>query len=562
MTDITLFQQQKPDIYLRSQIYDSVNNPTGDVIPKVGDLVQDIQNNQGVLYYVQTVDPVTHNSTLAQETIIAVEDGSDDSLASVVSYKNDIYTLYFDNRTKPWTIQPDSHTIVRGISNANYEVLRYPGTPNEVSIALVYDASGTFMGDRPALMPLSSDNPGFGSYFQQCNTTADLVDGEELELVIYNSYGAERARITCTAKQSTIQNENAGRVPVIVGLTIGSAQLRSNNEIYIYERQDPGSLALTVTVNYDDGTAIDVPIDNQRCFEYGLSGFVASYPGLQQTILIKYMISNDQNVSQALLAQNDRYITAEISLVVIPNELTSPVKLAVIPRWNPNLNLYTLFYYLYKVDGTGVTNVTQWVTVSEGSFNGGLFGTAQDFTVLVDLQQVDPVTYLAPTPYQQEVIITLQPATIYQRYTLRDAINSLYVYGVDAPNNRRPVLHYDVNRQQYFVPTSLFPSSDSFLQSFYTESSPPYDTSTSTLPPTPTHFLLRDPATGLALVATPLPINAYEVAFSITGSGDPSRYVSSNVIVEFIVELDNNTSQIIFGASADCYQSPTGYVGP
>lgn len=560
MAEVTLFQAQEISTYILADIYNPTTG-TGHVIPVVGSLVNDVANG-GVLYWVQSVDPVTHASTLAQETILVVDNGDDSTLTSVVSYGNDIFRVYFDIRTKPWAIQPDTHAVVYGINNSNYKVIRYPGTPQEVSIALYYDASGNFNGDRVPLVAVDQVHPGAGTYFTPCNTSVQLVEGERLRLDVYNSYGALTCQIYTFAKQATIQNENVGRIPVIIGMAIGSSQLRSNNEIYIYERQDPGSLAITATLQYDDGTNIQVEIDGQRCFLYGLEDFIASYPGLQQQLVVKYFLTTDQNVNQTLLDASGSHITSTINLVVIPNQLASSVKLAVIPRWSALLNQYSLFYYLYKVDGTSVVNVTQWISISEGSYNGSLFGVAQDFTVLVDLQQMDPVAYLAPTPYQQEVIITLQPSTVYQRYTIRDASDSQYVYGVDSAAARRPVLYYDTTRQQYFIPTTLFPTTASFLQAFYMQSSPPYDAATTTVPPVPTHFFIRDAATGLPLITNMIPIAEYELAMSFIGSGDPSRFVTSNVLIEFIVQINNATNNLIFGSSVDCYSGLTPYLGP
>ena len=62
MTNTILFTAQLPGVYELSQLFDSVTNPTGSVIPRPGSLVFD--PSTGLLQTVKSVNATTMNSIL------------------------------------------------------------------------------------------------------------------------------------------------------------------------------------------------------------------------------------------------------------------------------------------------------------------------------------------------------------------------------------------------------------------------------------------------------------------------------------------------------------------
>ena len=137
---------------------------------------------------------------------------------------------------------------------------------------------------------------------------------------------------------------------------------------------------------------------------------------------------------------------------------------------------------------------------------------------------------------------------MFERYTLRDNNNTSIIYGSDGSLSRRPIIRYDILRDQYFIPTSVFRNKDAFLESFYRKARPFFDTRTETEAPEPTHFTIRDTTTGQQLIANPISVNEYGTAWS-TISTAPNLN-GSTVLVEFLQYIDN-TYIILYGVPVD-----------
>jgi len=554
---ITLFTPQNPIVINIGDLYNPTVTPaTGNIIPIVGCLVIDTVNNN-TIYVVDAVDPNTHIATLNPARMLVSNTNPSDSLTSIVSYGNDIFRIYYDLRTSPITVRPDSRIVVFGTDNVSYQLVLNPG-PSQIVISRHYDASGNYTGPlAPMAEVLNTDGtPKQGaSYLLPCNVAAPLVDGEEIFIQVFNSQGAQTALISAFAKQSIIINEAIFQTPVITGISIVSNQSRANNEIYIFEQQSITSLGLQVSLTYSDGHTRLVPVDNTQCFLYGMEDFVASYPGMRQGLIAKYFLNQSETMSSSLAVQNRNYVTVETDLVVISNTLQAGVKISIIPQWNAATNQYTLSYFLYSTTRDRVINVTNMVTLSPSTpFVGNYYGGSQVLILQLDMSVAEPTIYSTQTLYQQSCVVTLQPLAATDRYTIANATTSLIKYGQTTPTYPRPVIHYDSTLQQYYIP-ALFTSLPLFLQTFFTNANPPYNTTTETQPPTPTHFWLRDPSSGVLLNSAPMPISQFNAAMTIIGAGLPNRYAQtgSNLIVEFVVVVNASTTLLLYGVPVDVY---------
>lgn len=562
--DITLFTPRNPGLFLLPQIYvpgvspsvNSSGNTIGNIIPVVGSLVIDVTNNN-TLYVVDAVDSNTHASTLNPAQMEVSNTNPDDSLVSIISYGNDIFRVYYDTRTSPITTRPDSRIVVFGTDNVNYQIVINPGSSQTV-ISQNYNSAGAYTGP---LVPMAALTNASGTTIEgamwctPCYVNTTLTDGEELFIQVFNSQGAMTAQISAFAKLSVIVNELDFVIPTISSIAITSTQNRGNNEIYIYQNQNVDSLGIQIILTFTDGHQTTVPIDNTQCFLYGTEDFVASYPGLQQNILVKYFLSSDETATNSLLSEGRNFVTGEVSLIVVPNQLTTGVKISTIPRWNSSTSAYDLFFYLYSVSRNTVVNVTGMVTIDTSTpYNGSLYGVAQNLTLTLDMSQVDPTTYTQSTTYQQTLVITLQPIAALVRYILADATNAAVVFGADSTNNRRPILNFSTSGNQYVI-SSIFANQAAFLLSFYTDGNPPYDVSNETSAPVPTHFQLRDPSSGLAITTAPIPLASYNTPFNITGTGLQNRYAGtgSTVLVEFLTIVSGSATLINYGTPCDVY---------
>lgn len=545
-----------------SDIYDPDNiEGSGNIVPTVGSILTEGTR----LYTVLSVNPTTYKTTYAQATIVVTDEDSGDQV-SIVSYSNDIFSLYADDRNSPTRLQPDTRLIVTGRTPARYRLFINRGTEDEKVISKYYGSDGGQISDYvPMFQVLTSDNqPSGQAYAFPCHTSEVLSDGQEVSMVIYNDHGASVAEVNLFWRSSVIMNETPGYRPRITGLRVSATQMRNNGEIYLHETQDPDSLNMQLYVVYDDGNEQPVDIDNQKTFVYNLEQFRASYAGMTQEVLYKYYLSNTEELAEGVLPEPGSYISLRVPIIVLPTELGVTAKISVMPRWSVSLNQWVLKYFLYTTDRDTMIDITPHVTVTSGTFNGSstMFGIWQEFEIGVDMMVVLPSQYSEQIVYRQPVTLRLQNIAIYEHYLIRDTLGSPIVYGLDTQASNRPVLMYDNTLERYFVPTDTFTDVDEFIESFYRRASPPYISDAEDVAPTPTHFTVRDINNGTMVISEPIPVEDYDQAFSIIGAvKDRLLGTAANVIFEFTYRQDVSTDLILYGVPVDVYLSDAGYQG-
>jgi len=563
-----LFNQRRPWYYVVEELYDPDIHGVipVDQLPQRNLKIAEVDSLVKVkreLFFVATVDPITYKYTLTPARIKLIDEESDISF-SVVSYRNDIFRAYYDIRNAPTRIQPDARLVVYGTSVAKYQIIKNANTPNEKIISRYYDTDGNFTDNRIPMIRIDSTTPTASWTLQHCHTTDPLINNENLVLRFFNDYGAEIAEVTCFAKESVIMNESPGYMPVIVGMDIISTQYRGGDEHYIYETQDPDSLMIRARLHYDDGHYRDVDVDSQKCYVYGIDDFIAGYSGLRQPFLVKYYLSPDEIGNPNILDPLGKFISKPASLIVVPNELASPLKVSVIPIWSPNIGRYLLKYYAYTTDRTQMYDVTQHTAIIQGTFTGNFFGSAQDFVIETNMTAYDPTAYPphlggAPHKHVQNVVVKIQNPIAPDRYLIKDTLESALVYGTDSIALRRPNLKYDSVRNQYFVSTSMFPTKEKFLQAFYYNASPPYLPASEDGPLEPTHFIIRELNNGGMIIPDPIAIDDYETAFNVINPA-PGAYLDKTILFEFLLQLNTSTTLVLYGAPLECTAGT--YVGP
>ena len=128
-SSIILFNDKKPDAFFLSQLYDPDTDgvyveDNGKIIPKPGSLC--IDNQSFILYAVESVDE-RFKSTLKRINYVITNEGDDEDEASVnkiLSYGNDKFYLFFDNRTKYTKLLVDSKLIVFGTTLKEYRLIK------------------------------------------------------------------------------------------------------------------------------------------------------------------------------------------------------------------------------------------------------------------------------------------------------------------------------------------------------------------------------------------------------------------------------------------------------
>ena len=556
MSETILFTTEKPSFYLLSEIYDSVTNPTGTVIPRPNSLVIDPINN-GLLQRVLSVSPVTFNSILGPvvTSLLAPStpdiDPADTSIVSIIDYGNSRFYLFYDKAEHPTKLNLDKKIIILGDDAVSFEVSRWDASLQRyIPISLYYDTDGIYKGTKIPLNVISTaSNAKIPS---NCHTSYEMNDDEVYHMFIYDYAGTQCGAMKLFAKKAIVNN-SLGDDLLITDFVIESTQM-DNDGLYLFPDQDPGSLVITPRVIYNDGTSAVIPIDNAVCHLYGLEGFTASYPGQTVEVLAKYfLVPTQQAVTDCLTVSGSQRYLVKTALLTVKDPGTNEysIKILTVPSYISSVSRWVLLFYLYSLNDNTVRNITSFVTIP-ANFDGRLYGIEQHLLLNLRIRDIFPDA-ATDFIYQQTVLVKLAPYDYYERYTLRDSVGDTYgIFGVDSPILARPVLYYDSSIDKYFIPTTKFNTKDVMLEAFYYKARPLYDSSWLSAPPNPSHFTIRHAVTGALLLSTPVAITGYEQGFSLVGIENPNQLVGSSCIVEFL-QYEQNQYKVLYGVPVDCY---------
>lgn len=553
---IILLKDRRPDACFKDQIYDpdSGDGPLvdgdGRVVPNVGALVTD-RNDGNKLYVVRAVDEYTLKSTLEPVTII-VKDPSDE-IVRIISYGNERYCLYYDDRTKPTKLFVDSKLNLLGSFLMEYRLVKTNSKGQEEIFSLYVNSDDTYEGNR---IPMANINDACLSGVKQCtncHTLHSMVDNDQVECQIFDNLGILRATVILFTKRSYLQNDLSSNTQVIVNLDATSTQMDGTN-FYIGQRQDISHLCISPRLEYADGTFEEITIDNIRCFMYGHENFIPTYPGQKQKLLLKYFLGVRQVSENSINTRGERYLVCEKWVTVIKNESIDGIKVSLVPIYNSVTEKYFIRYIAYSDRRDKVNDVTNYVT-SLTTFNGNKYNVWQQVKFDVDLKTLFDVS--TAIPYRQNSWVYLNKPTEFQQYLLSDTEDLTVVYGVEASDRRRPIIEYDAVLKQYFIPTTRFLNKEAFLDAFYYKSNPMYDPNTEMGPVLPTHFTVRALDTMSTLITAPIEVEQYGQAWNINREKE-NLLVNSTVIVEFLL-YSGGTYQILYGAPVKCFLSKTGY---
>lgn len=550
-----LFKDRRPNSCFIDQIYDpdidGIYDPDGPkVIPNEGSTC--IDRSTGIIYYAAYIDPKTYKTTLKPGKYLVTGEDDEDSI-KIVSYGNDRFMVYYDERVKPTKLEIDTKLILIGTNLAEYSLVRTNKAGEREVISLYVDSPDTFKGSR---IPIATINKATGAKkLTNCHTLFDMYPGDTVIAELYDKNGILVAEITLFTKKATIKNNLESENDIIVGFDAFSLQ-QMGSEFYLYQNQDPSHLGICPRLEYNDGTFDEIVIDNVSCFLYGFEDFQPSYSGQRQKILIKKFLGPKQASTIDIKNGGRRYLTCEKWVNVVANETLPNVKISLCPIWDASQNKYEFKLIAYSDRGDGVydiSDISKYATVVKGDE----FDKYQTVVIDVELSEVFDIEGYLST-YRQKIWVKLSPYSEYQKYLISDYEDKSIVYGVESPDVRRPVIHYDETLKQYFIPTNRFMNQAAFLDAFYYKTNPPYNPEVQVVPYVPTHFTIRALDNLTTLITAPLEVGKYQKAWNINRTGNQAMLVGHNVIVEFLQYI-NGKYQIIFGAPVDVYKSPTGY---
>lgn len=536
----------KPGIFDIKELYDR-DHPSNDAryLPPVNSIVY---GEDSRLYRV--IESDTEQLTYKLRLIVLPDDYElSGESALIINNENDKLCLFYDPRNIPFRVSVDSRFIVYGEAPSFYRIVLNPySIDDQKIISKYYDATGNYVSDR---VPLTRIKPGINIWtLNPCFIDKQLKDDQEIEIQIFTEDGVLIRRAIVFAKKSIIVNDTQSRIPRIIDIKVKSTQQLDNGDVYILERQSFNSLHIFVEITYEDGSIIECSVDNEKVFLYGSDDFVSSYAGLKQHMLIKYFLSENETSSVPGYDLVENFINVDFDVVVINNQIDDIVKISVFPVWDVNQYGWLLYYRIYGVNDNFTMNVTPYVTITSGNYQINNFSRPQEFIIKLDLHEVDSDRYPVPSIYIQNVWINLFSNAADVKWLLSDASTSSKLYGQDKADDRRPSLFYDKDRNQYFIPSSIFTNKESVIKSYYYNNSPPYNNSVQTIASEPTHFGVRDPISGSMLTSAYISLDDYKNAFSFKNATLTS-YGGTTLVVEFVSIMNNNTT-ILYASPVDC----------
>lgn len=547
---VVLFNDRKADCYYEKDIYDPNNPDTGKVIPTLYSIVI---KSDGTLWYVKNVDETTYESTLAPCSYILTDEETN---TQMVTYGSDRFCIYQDTRTSPFKLVIDAKLLFYGNNLEEYALYRVNGDGQEEVISIYIDPNGAFKSDRIPMASISEEHRGY-RYPTNCHTVASLYENEPVILRVFNNLGTLAAEITLYVRNAIWWNDLNSHINPIIRLNARCLQMRGD-DFFIYEKQDPSHLNIQPYLEYADGTTVDLVLDNMKCHIYGLDDFIASYPGYSQKIIIKYFLNYRENSLQVLSGAEKRFLVCEKNIVVQKNTNSYSVKVSPIPVVDPSSGNWKLRFFAYSDRRDAVFDITDLVTFEKGyEFDGyqTSWGKEQKIQFSYDLQSIFKTD--DPMPGAQVIFITVwNPLNTYVRYTFRDTEIDGYVYGVDGSITRRPIIWYDPELEQYFIPTSIFNNWEAVVDSFYRLARPPYDSKVETTPPEPTHFTIRDAFNGQQIIGGSIGKESFAAIWpTIVGTPVLKGQV---VIVEFLKEV-NGQLTLLYGVPVDVDRNDHSY---
>ena len=545
---VIIYNNRQPDVYDFVDIFDPDNPVSGKNFPSLKSLVL----KGGTLYYVSARDTSTYRVTLTPVNYTV----SEDNIVKIISYGNDKFCLYQDERTDPHKLVVDAKLLFYGNNLIEYSLYKVNVDGQEEIISMYLDSAGNYVSDRVPMGMVSAQYPAY-KFPTNCHTAHDLSEGDIVTLRVYNNLGNQASEVTLFVRDAPWLNDLNSRMNPIMKLDAECLQM-NGDDFWVYAKQDPSHLNIRPYLLYADGTKEYINIDNTQCFLYGLEGFIPSYKGYSQQLVLKYFLNYRETAAGQSSVNGRRFLTCTKNLIVVANKNTYGVKVSTIPVYDLAAGAWKLRFFGYSDKRDTVYDITDYITINQNTpFDGtsNAWGREQHIEFDYDLQEVYGTDDALPGA--QAIWITVwDPMAKYERYTFRDSATSKKVYGVDGSITRRPIIHYDTNLKQYFIPSTIFQNWNAVVESFYTLACPPYDKKSETIAPTPTHFTIRDAYSGQMLIGGPIPASEYGQLWPVLVG--TQKMVGQVVIVEFL-QLINGTMQLLYGVPVDVKESVTGY---
>lgn len=471
----------------------------GQRVPNAGDMVTKIEGNVITQYQVVSVDPTTLVSTLTelsppsgQGTLNAY-----DALVSSNGNRVDAFRLYVNKKVTPHAAAVD-HEFAIWVNNAAYARV-FVGTDLTNSGNIVsarYDNSGNYVSDTITLSLSANDrwqnNVGV-KVLDDFFTSAELVDGQIVTLVVYNSSNSVIYKQQLIVENTGFVKGLETNTKYVVGVGLKSPFLSINNSFRI---NYPVNLPLTTdnligVVYYSDGTTKECVVDGTTFSVLGLESYVSGLVGATYDVLAKYVLQAGES-GYGVNTTGSPHVSQAYKLITVSANMAYQVRLFPYPVWNGNTNQYSLKWLMLAMDRTTAYDVTSYVTLVNGTaFNPTQLGVKQTIRGSLNLKFVNPV--YQSFIYTQDCDVILESLGTY-RQTGGTPPN----WHVSAVSGRTPMYgdgiwatFYNNGTSNAVTVSGSYTTLDTWLAATLYKSQPLINTPSETVVPVPTHFAVK-----------------------------------------------------------------------
>jgi len=545
---IKFFHGSIPDVYMLNTIYDPdkydplSTEYNGTTVPAVGSIIIDNRTSPGnyIQWVVDSIDQLTQKAHLITPKFVTDEVSGADRL---ISYGNDTLILYYDDTVNPKRLIIDSKFSLIGTHSTEYQLVKVMENDERVTISSTMDINGNLTGNRVPIIETGVDNIRI---FGDCYTTKEMAPNEFVELEIYDSTGVLTTRVRLVTQRTTILNDFLSSANPIIDFNCTANQFDGIDWI-LYLGQDPEDLTIWPELVYSDNSKERLAIDGIQTFVYGMEDISTDTPEVQYKVLIKHFLPDN---IPSLIAHGDavRFLLFEKYIRIVARGWFQYSKIQPMLLWDALADKYIIRYLGYYTSRDKFDIIpNDAVTITDGSFDGGLYGEPQNITITTSLTDAGG----NPQEYTQSFTIVINGPTNSVPWTVGADENTEIIYGTNTSVHHRPEINYDEERGSYFIPTSKFATVDELLDNFYVRAEPPYLLPDETVAPTPTHIVIRDSSNGRVLTCSPHALATYEQEFTLLVNGvDVGEHNNKTVIVEFLID-DGDTYSILYGVPVE-----------
>ena len=540
VTPILTNTSTKHVFYIYDEIYTGPTG-TGQYVPKINDAVRKYNADLTYTdYKVTAVDSVTNLSTLTEVTPALTNTNY-----TPLNSNSESFVVYYDTRTTPYTLQIDRRLTVANNSASYARIFRgYDITDTTKIISQSYNSPGVYVNDLISLELVALDtynsNTGIRAPMKGY-TTASLLTNEPLTVVYYDSVGTVILKKLVRVEPTNMIAGLNTDTKFVTGIALKTPFTTSVNSSSI---SYPSNLAFnaanfTGIVYYTNGYA-ELPIDGTTFKIEGLDGYIPNSANQTYGLTLKYTLRSGEsgygNSTSNLFAQNYNLVTTAANTAYT-------VRIHAYPIWNSSTSSYSLRWYLTTFNRSTYYDITNYINVISGSFDGTKIGVTQTLNVSVNLNAVNG-TY-SNVIYTQSVSVNLantgsfrQVNTVAANWFVYNTSNLSTPFGAGV----FATMYYPSAGVANFNITGLYAAFSDWLNAYYTLANPIRDALGNTM--TPTHVTV---ITDISQIT--IPISSFNTSLSI-----PSKLANNSNITLVFQNLSAGVNAYILPIVIPVYQ--------